>query len=389
MKRLRSLTILASILLLFAVGCGSSETSNGNEEEDPTQTEDTTGNGEDDADEMSDEDTTGDNGETEEDDDNGDSGPKGCDASNPPSRCSADPASFDWKPSSVISSLSITDGSVTIDGTSYDNSIGSQLSQFGRLQSVNDNIASAIAAGDLIVLFEHDGVTALDASTTFNMNVWVGAFDGINSIPGSPSDGNTFTVLDQTVDEGAQPEAYISDAELTSEGNVFGGPGAVPLSFEIFGVTIGATIEDAEIGGTVDAQQSALDGTGVYISDGTIAGNIPLKDVYDSINSFVGSNCSCIEGLSGDLIQYQESDISSASCQTAGSDFTNNCGEETDVETACGAIAGACGVVSQVVSPDKDTDNDGVNDAISVGANFSASGAEITGVSTMSSGGGS
>ncbi|MEL6178658.1 MAG: hypothetical protein AAFS10_06875, partial [Myxococcota bacterium] len=121
---------------------------------------------------------------------------------------------------------------------------------------------------------------------------------------------------------------------------------------------------------TADA---SVDGDGVALADGELAGAVPLTAVVDALNNFLASdNCACLE-LDGPLITGE-----GAAFACTGSPGGTCSGDDA----ICGTIASACGLAVPIVvgQADIDLSGDGVSDSISVFIRIGASGATVTGL---------
>jgi hypothetical protein len=301
----------------------------------------------------------------------------------PPERCAADAAAFEWGTASVITSFAIegeADDPVCCfdyngDGD-VDNALGTLLAGANFQGQINDSIAEGINDGSIAILLEHDGLEGpLMGGTTaeFNVNFWLGEW-------GTDADGNVITALDPagnnpllidpaSIDSGAQPLAYIPDAQLDG-GAVDAGPGVFQLAIELLGTPLVLRVSAARVQADVDFPNSSIDG-GVALTNAQLGGYVKAEDIVEAINVFA-TTCECL-GLNGAPLLGDTGcspNADAAACTDAGED-------------TCAQIASNCNLLSAVPAlADIDADGDGELDAISIGATFTAAGATIQGVAT-------
>lgn len=332
--------------------------------------------------------------------------PKCGDPDEPP-RCSEDPTTVEWAPSSIINDFFIegTDSEpvccfdYTDDGD-IDNSLGLNLAGFGLLADINTTVAESIGDGSLALTLEHEGLDALDNDDAFTVNFFLAEHDGDYGgaceddtgctdgvCTGATGDGSmdgecTFGDFDLaganpvlidpvSFDEGAQSQAYLPSAAIASSA-VTAGPGSMKLEIELFESPLQLTISLARIEADVDPAASAMDDTGVALTSGKLGGVVRTEDIFVAVNEFAESSCACL-GLGGEQL------VNPADGQCADTP-ASTC--EADNEDTCVEVAGACDLFGAVgIFADVDLDGDGLADSISVGAAFTAVGANITGLS--------
>ena len=311
--------------------------------------------------------------------------PPGCDDTPRPPRCDLDPTAFTWGPASVVDTFFIEGtenepiccfdyDSHQADGDEdIDNSLGNNLAAFGFLDTINTSIAENLASGSLALVLEHDGLDALDNDDDFTVNFFIGEHDVADfATTGFQPSANPVVINPQSFDEGAQPQAYLPDASVTA-GAVVAGPGSVKIQIVLFDSPLNLTISRARIETDVDAANSALDDTtGVSLTSGKLGGVVKVSDIFAAVNEFAEASCACL-GLMGEPL---------VNVETGGcSDNADKTQCDTDGNTTCSEVAGACGLFSAVaLFSDVDTDGDGLSDAVSIGAAVTAAGADINGI---------
>jgi hypothetical protein len=307
--------------------------------------------------------------------------PKCGDPDEPP-RCQEDPSTIEWGSASVINDFYVegtdTEPICCFDYQKWetqpddevDNSLGTNLAGFGFLTDINDSVLTSIEGGSLVLVLEHDGLDELMNDDEFTVNFWI-AEHAVDPFEMFIAEGGNQVLLDpQSFDSGAQPQAYLPDATLES-GAVAAGPGSVKIEIELFDSPLQLIISEARIEADVDAANSDLaDTTGVALTSGQLGGFVQVRDIFVAVNEFATNSCDCL-GLDGaDLV-----DVETGMCTEVDA---SGC---VDDQATCGEVADACSLFQAVgIFADIDVDGDTTGDAVSIGATFTAVGAEITGV---------
>lgn len=344
---------------------------------------------------------------------------KNCENSEIP-RCNEDANAYeDWGPASAVTSLEITsddakDCCFDLDGDgNVDNILGTQVLSLlsGEGPSIDQQIQASLTFGEFIILTEHQGLTEIGQDENYQMNFHLGEFgsgDAPDYVTRTDSEcsfedelcevqseaGHEFLINPQSFDEGTHPQASVPDASFEGS-NVDAGPGKVVLNLAIESLgNLSLTINGATIDATVDEGASNLeDGTGVVIEEGQLGGYVLLKDLIGLLNNLFTS-CECLdnpeESITYPLMEADDPDVIPADCDSE--DCQVACVDEVDGKTGdCGGSSAnavcensgiICGVVGNLTDvADLDVDGDGTPDALSIGALFDATGAQITGVS--------
>lgn len=357
------LIALLTLGLAFTTACGDDDNKDNNKNNNNTLTD--TGNGDKD---------TGGGGDKDTDDGDKDTGGNGggenktaCESANPPARCTADPATFEFGVASVISKLAIAAGDENccfdFDGDGEpDNGLGAALAisidNKPAILSVNETLAENIADGTLTVVLEHAGLTDLTGGD-FTINFFLGQYDTEEKLKINPA----------SIDAGTQPLAFLPGAKLTATGGVTAGPGNVILNLELFGTSLELSIREAKVTASVDAANSSLE-EGVSLTTGKLGGLIIINEVFDAVNK-VADTCSCLGLAAGTkLIDY------SSSVPACADVSENTC----DAESTCAVLAQNCGMLTAAgMLADQDYAG-GEGNAISLGATFEAKAAVIDGI---------
>ena len=135
-----------------------------------------------------------------------------------------------------------------------------------------------------------------------------------------------------------------------------------PLSLSLYGVEMEADLSD--------------DAAGIAMSNGYIAGGLPVQEFFDTFNTFLLSPaCSCVD-LDGPLFDLSQG-INGGACTQ--SPDTSSCSGE--VGGACAALVDGCVFFVPILGgqADLDLDGDGFEDAYSTYLTISAEGANLIG----------
>lgn len=351
------LIALLTLGLAFTTACGDDDNKDNNKNNNNNTLTDT-GNGDKD---------TGGGGDKDTDDGDKDTGetpekPKtACESANPPARCTADPATFEFGVASVITKLEIAGDDTCcfdFDGDDEpDNMLGSTLNATKMLDTVNTTLADNIADGTLTVVLEHAGLTALTGGD-FTINFFLGQYDTEEKLKLNPA----------SLDAGTQPLAFLPGAKLTATGGVTAGPGNVILNLELFGTSLELSIREAKVSASVDAANSSLE-EGVSLTTGKLGGLIIVNEVFDAVNK-VADTCACLGLPSGTKL------IADGSCFDEDKLAENTC----DAESTCATLATSCAAITgAAILADQDYAGGEAN-AISIAATFEAKAAVIDGV---------
>lgn len=284
-----------------------------------------------------------------------------------------DPAvDYDWSaPSSVLSAVALViDPAVVVDvdsdGTG-DNALASLLVELEAvIGPVDPNTAlsaSLEGVGPLMGVVWSD-IEGLDSGAEdVSLDVMSLQREGEAWLAESgsflPGTAEPRVTLNGGVSEGSYLSAEPWEAALPVTLSL--GPIEVPLSLKLGSLT----------------GELAVSGEGVALSDGVLAGALPVRDVVAGVNAFVGSDaCACL-GLDGPLIDLDAPQ--DAACNASAT--PEACGESV-AEAQCASLAGACSLWVSVMSggADLDLDADGAPDAYSLMMTLEMSPAVVEGV---------
>ena len=289
-------------------------------------------------------------------------------------------------PSSVVSQLTIADDTCCFDlnGDSQpDNVLQNILGIAGAKDSTNLSLQSNIDSGAFALVLEHAGLTNAVNQSTYTINVLQGAPQCF--MTPSPLGENVYTIKPESYDTQMMPLATLPNASITN-GTLTTGYGDLPLVIDLNGALLNVPLRDSTLTGMVNTYASGLPDKGIALDSGKIGGVLKLTELYDEINSFTASSCTCFDyadPTDKTLITYTSH--SNASC--SNNVTTTNCSLDGDIEEACASIqSNLCGslfLISYLVdtkagAPGQNCKSNGSCDSVSVGATFSAQGARIT-----------
>ena len=238
---------------------------------------------------------------------------------------------------------------------------------------VQSEIDKAIAEGEMAVLVEFEGVTDWANQASFTMNLFVGKdADDDYSDNLDPDVVGDFLIDPNSLDPQTGESLIAYEGATITNGLLEGGPSTfvldLPLSDDL-------NIHGQMDGATLEAQVVVNQGTDppeIVLTDGKLGGYLNEEMIFDGLNEYLAVACECL-GLSGGLIVDGQ-------CATDGS--PENCDTEIEEEKDCPVAYNACSAILAILpmTLDIDSDDDGVNDSISIGTTFSSIPARIIGV---------
>ena len=252
-----------------------------------------------------------------------------------------------------------------------DNKLGTLLATLESQFNVNELISDAILDGSISIVFEHSGLDDAADDDQVGLNGFI--CDSENSYEDKAAGNGDFTADVSSFVPGTMTPLIAFGSAAISGGVMTAGPSLFVLSLPLLeGVDLNLTIHDTQIEATSSAGSN---GTGLDLTDGKLGGVIPLGELYNALNAFSDSQCSCL-GLDGPLISW----MGEGTTAVCSSDYeTDACNADSSTAT-CSTIAGACGLVTTLLKADIDTNANGVKDAISIGLNFEGVSANLTGI---------
>jgi len=158
-----------------------------------------------------------------------------------------------------------------------------------------------------------------------------------------------------------------------SNGTVSTGSGNFLIELPLLGFTLQLNIQEAEVFSPV-----AVANNGLRYSAGTLSGYVLTEDIRTTLNTYI-AGCTCA-GVAGDL--YAPGALAWGASQCSSATFAS-C--TNDPSASCQALAGFDNIICNGLATipllsDIDADTDGQYDALSVGLEWRAEPATITGV---------
>jgi hypothetical protein len=297
------------------------------------------------------------------------------DTMSPPADDTAEPEPSEGEFSehfSIIDSLSIADGDCCFDfdnDGSPDNGLGGLLSTITGLLGdgldINASIADAIAEGSLSVLYEQVGLDD-DMNDELTLNGYVGVNNG---------DG-TYAIDPESIDEETGEPVLSFGAEIV-DGVISTEPADFFLAVPLDDLAFAFTLTQTEMVGEVSM---AEDGNGLDWVNGQLGGVVSLEEFVNAFNA-IGDSCECM-GLDGAPLFTMDGENKIACSSAAQSISASACSAaDGDLCEGIASNAGlACLGIGLIVSPDIDSDENGIADSFSVGVNFTGVSAEVTGL---------
>ncbi len=277
------------------------------------------------------------------------------------------------------------------DGT-VDNRVGEVIRDLGGIVNVdfNGSIGQAIADGNLALVFEIAGLDdwtvdpdvvinghyARDTDLDFTNNL-VG--EGVFEV--TPNNFWPDTADARYAFEASVQGGILSAGPATFDLSVPVGDGDQRVNAKLLETRLDAKLEESPSGTGVSfdgaADFTANPEAGI-IFGARLGGVLPEAELYGGINDFMSGVCTCVS-MAGPMVSFDES-TNAWECAQAATIDTSACDTTVQTEDICSKIGTFCSLALTIITPDLDRDNDGRNDAFSLGAWLKGVGADITGV---------
>lgn len=295
-----------------------------------------------------------------------------------------DACSYDYDARvSVISQLEVADEDCCFDfggrDDAPDNAFGGLLSlatTFGF--DVNATLAEQIQSGGLILLLETRGVTSLTSGSGITVNGFNGAdadADASNNLSGTAS----FLVEPNSFQAGtAMPLIHFPDSAIAS-GVLAAGPAQFRLNLPVLGTALELVVDGTQLEAAVSEGALGADGGLAMggVEGGKLGGFVGLENLATAFNTYLDGACSCV-AKNDDSQPYLGTAVSGSKV-TITSNVKNGSACTGEDEDTCAQIAGFLPAIAGLISPDIDGDDDGIDEAISIGVRIWATSAKIDG----------
>jgi hypothetical protein len=281
---------------------------------------------------------------------------------------------YDWNVlASYLSDVSIEtdpDGGVDIDGDGdTDNALGTLLGNLSGLLGdldLNDQLRENLASGGIRI-----GACWPTLESGMVSNATGVSLDIIQTLDTDDDPATNDEVLadPSSLDSNGTPNVRFRNATIT-DGALQAGPEDFPFGVPLGDIVLEIVVSDAQFTGQVGE-----DALGITLTDGTIAGSVPLQSIVDGLNAYVtGESCSCL-GLDTPLIIG-----SGSSFNCTGIAETSTCADLG--QDNCATIYRLCATAVLIIgdATDIDADGDGDNDSLSMLLHVQMAGTQITGV---------
>jgi hypothetical protein len=290
----------------------------------------------------------------------------------------------DWGAGSYISDFTLEDDGTCCFDLDGDGNVDSGLA---RLKSTirtltgfefNEIIRAQIESGGLTYLFTYSDWTNPVNDPEANLDV---IFGTSSSTWAQRQGGNgQFMVTSNSVDANGDPLSQLEPADVcASKISVDGGqaPLRVPIGSELIEVTLRDVRLEADVEPPTDLSAAGR----VGLSNGELGGWITLADIFGGLNG-VAQACDCLQK---DVFVQDSS--GAWSCASTNTD-QNACATDPNTPTFCAEFLSRpaeCGLAARVLVNNADYDGlpegnpDGTNDSFTIGAKFTAAGAELIG----------
>lgn len=258
-----------------------------------------------------------------------------------------------------------------------DSAMGNLISTLSAVIGVpfNDVIAAQIANGNLVFLFEYAYLSDAVNDPALQINLMLGE-DSDNYFGPNMNGEGYFNIKPESLDAQGNPKSDFPTAKVENGRlSVEGGSAAILIPLNIDGSLMDEVqVERLSISADVDPASEFSGGERVALHDGELAGAVSLEDFFGAINK-MAATCDCIASQP----LYVEVGPGEWGCVEP---LESTCGEDSDALCKTLGNRQQCELVATVVnrSADVDLDADAIEDALSLGARFSAVGASIVGV---------
>ncbi len=249
--------------------------------------------------------------------------------------------------------------------------------------NVNTTLAEQIADGGLVLLLETLNVTNITASTGVTVNGFYGA-DGDADTANNATGQSSFVVNPSSFATGTmQPIIAFTDASIASS-TLSAGPSIFRLSIPLLGASLdlainGTRFESSVAQGPLGADKGlAMGGT----DGGKLGGYVAMRDLAAAFNTYLNAECTCVSKKNAAL-DYVEINTGATS-ETLNINIKDGeacTGEGEDTCKQAGDGLGDFGaILGGLLSPDIDSNEDGVKESLSIGVRLKATSATISGV---------
>lgn len=289
----------------------------------------------------------------------------------------------DWGAGSFINTFTLeNDGDCCYD---FDGD-GNDDSGLARLKSIiktltgfefNEIIRIQIESGGLTYLFTYSDWSNPVNDPDANLDVVFGT--STSTWTEKQNDNGVFTVTANSVDANGDPLSQLDTADVCSSHiTVRGGqaPLRVPIGSELIEVTLNDVHLDADVVAPTDLSASGR----VGLENGELGGWITLDDIFGGLNG-VAQACDCLQKD----VFVRESGSWTCVAEQADQD---DCATDPNAPAFCQDFLSRpaeCGLAATTLERNADFDGqpvgnpDGTLDSYTVGAKFTATGAELTG----------
>jgi len=253
-----------------------------------------------------------------------------------------------------------------------DNKLGTLLGLIGGLLGgdldLNAQVQAQIDGGSVVVLLETLGVDGASDATGVTINGFLGE-DADDDLTNNASGTAEFTVNNSSFKPGTKDPLISFGGAEVSGGVLTAGPSLFALSLPIVGVQIDLAITNTRIEAVVS---EGPNGNGLVMTGDVLdpdsnepygaklGGVITQADLFNALNGYIATSCVEVTDDDGKLISFVDNKWK---CAGSADTSTENC-EEDDPATQ---IVSYCSAAIGIITPDIDTDDDGVKDAISIG----------------------
>lgn len=268
------------------------------------------------------------------------------------------------------------------DDGNVDNKLGDLLSNslVTGFFSVNTTLEEQIADGGLVLLLETKNVTDIANASNVTVNGFYGA-DADADLTNNATGMSAFTVNPSSFTPNTMsPVIAFSGASIASS-TLSAGPSIFRLSIPLLGASLDLAINGTRFESAVAAGPAGADkGLAMGGTDGAMLGGyVAMRDLAGAFNTYFNAECTCVtkKDTSKDYVVVNTG-ATAESLNVNIKDGSACTGEGEDTCKQAGDGLGQFGaILGGLLSPDIDSNEDGVKESLSIGVRLKATSATI------------
>ncbi len=242
--------------------------------------------------------------------------------------------------------------------------------------NLNDILADSLTTGSLVALLDHRELDGPDDPNGFVLAWLRGEFEGGTTYAQAAAGTGTFLLDPDSLEPSGEAKLFFNPASMSTS-QMAAGPAALSLLLPVLLSSLELRVEGARMSG-----DAAIGVDGVSYQNGTIAGYVAVREVFDNLNAIVDQQCSCL-GAVGDFFTTPGNGTWSGQCVMDPEAL--GCTEELCIALGGNQLdnGGVCAIASTLLPQLADIDTDGdraTYEAISLGLQWEGAKGTIVGV---------